>query len=206
LKNKALLASTITVLVLIIDQVSKIWIKTTMRINDQVNIIGSWLKLHFVENEGMAMGISWGGEIGKYSLTIFRIIAIGAIIYYIYVLIKNNASTFFVAVMSLILAGAIGNVIDSLFYGLIFSDSYHQIASFVPWGSGYTSFMQGHVVDMISVQLFTIPEWIPNYGGQKFFPFIFNIADAAISVGIILIVIFQKKFFPDTEEEMEVTN
>ena len=199
MKKKTLLAVGITVFILIIDQISKIWIKTSMRINDQVNVLGSWLRLHFVENEGMAMGISWGGEIGKYSLTIFRIIAIFAIIYYIYVLIKNNASKAFIVVMSLILAGAIGNVIDSLFYGLIFSESYHQIATFVPWGTGYTTFMQGHVVDMISVQLFTIPEFVPFYGGQKFFPFIFNIADAAISVGIILIVIFQKKFFPETE-------
>ena len=206
MKSKALLASAVTIFILIIDQISKIWIKTTMRINDQFNVFGSWFRIHFVENEGMAMGISWGGELGKYSLTIFRMIAICFIIYYIYILIKKNASKTFIVVMSLILAGAIGNVIDSLFYGLIFSESYHQIATVVPWGTGYTSFMQGHVVDMISVQLFKIPEFIPGYGGQKFFPFIFNIADAAISVGIILIVIFQKKFFPETEDEKVTTN
>lgn len=199
MKSKGLLAISVTVFILIIDQISKIWIKTNMRINDQFDFLGAWFRIHFVENEGMAMGISWGGEIGKYSLTLFRIVAIIAIIYYIYVLIKNNASKTFIVVMSLILAGAMGNVIDSLFYGLIFSDSYHQIASFVPWGTGYKSFMQGSVVDMISIQLFKIPEWVPAYGGQKFFPFIFNIADAAISVGIILIVIFQKKFFPEAE-------
>lgn len=197
MKQKALLATLTTVIVLLIDQITKIWVKLNMQINDSFNFLGSWLRIHFVENEGMAMGISWGGAIGKYSLTLFRIVAIIVIIYYIYKLIKNNASKTFVFVMSLVLAGAMGNVIDSLFYGLIFSDSYHQVATLVPWGNGYTSFMQGHVVDMISVQLFRIPEWVPKFGGQMFFPFIFNIADAAISVGIVLIVIFQKQFFPN---------
>ncbi len=97
--------------------------------------------------------------------------------------------------MALILAGAAGNVIDSLFYGLIFSESYTQVASFVPWGTGYTSFMQGHVVDMISIQLFKIPNWIPIYGGYTFFPFIFNIADSAIIVVIFLIFLFQNRLF-----------
>ena len=166
-----------------------------MVIGQEIKVFGSWFKLHFVENKGMAMGISWGGEIGKYSLTLFRIIAIGIIIYYIYTLIREKASKGLITVMALILAGATGNVIDSLFYGLIFSDSTHHVASFVPFGTGYKSFMQGSVVDMLSFQLFTIPEWIPLYGGQKFFPFIFNIADAAISIGIVLIIIFQKRFF-----------
>ena len=102
--------------------------------------------------------------------------------------------------MAFLLAGAMGNVFDSLFYGLIFSDSSYHVASFVPAGTGYKGFMQGNVVDMLSFQLFTIPNWIPIYGGQKFFPFIFNIADAAISVGIILIIIFQKRFFPEPAE------
>ena len=166
-----------------------------MVIGEEIKVFGSWFKLHFVENKGMAMGISWGGEIGKYSLTLFRIIAIGIIIYYIYTLIREKASKGLITVMALILAGATGNVIDSLLYGLIFSDSTHHVASFVPFGTGYKSFMQGSVVDMLSFQLFTIPEWIPLYGGQKFFPFIFNIADAAISIGIVLIIIFQKRFF-----------
>lgn len=173
-----------------------------MRINESFNFIGSWFQIHFVENKGMAMGISWGGEIGKYSLTLFRIVAIVAIGYYIYTLIKSKKSKLFIGIMALILAGAAGNVIDSLFYGLIFSESYTQVASFVPWGTGYTSFMQGHVVDMISIQLFKIPNWIPVYGGYTFFPFIFNIADAAISVGIILIILFQKRLF--AEKELQV--
>lgn len=171
-----------------------------MVIGEEFNLLGSVLKMHFVENEGMAMGISWGGELGKYSLTLFRIVAIGVISYYIFTLIKNKASKLFIAVMALILAGAMGNVLDSLFYGLIFSDSTYQVAQFVPWGTGYKSFMQGSVVDMISVQLFRIPLWVPAYAGQNFFPFIFNIADAAISVGIMLIVIFQSRFFPADED------
>ncbi len=171
-----------------------------MVLGQEIKVFGSWFKLHFVENEGMAMGISWGGELGKYSLTLFRIVAIGVIIYYIYTLIKTNAHKGLIAVMAFLLAGAMGNVFDSLFYGLIFSDSTYHVANFVPVGTGYKGFMQGNVVDMLSFQLFSIPNWIPLYGGQKFFPFIFNIADAAISVGIILIIIFQKRFFPEPAE------
>ena len=174
-----------------------------MVIGEEFNVLGSFLKMHFVENEGMAMGLSWGGELGKYSLTLFRIVAICLLTYYIFTLIKSQASKLFIGVMALILAGAMGNVFDSLFYGLIFSDSTYEVASFVPWGTGYKSFMQGNVVDMISVRLFKIPSWIPGYGGQYFFPFIFNIADAAISVGIVLVVIFQKRFFPSLEEDEE---
>ena len=199
MKSRSFIALSITFLVLVFDQWSKIWIKTHMRINEQFNFIGSWFQIHFVENKGMAMGISWGGEIGKYSLTLFRIIAIIAIAYYLFTLIKAHKSKLFIGIMALILAGAAGNVIDSLFYGLIFSESYTQVAGFVPWGTGYTSFMQGHVVDMISIQLFKIPNWIPIYGGYTFFPFIFNIADAAISVGIILIILFQKRLFGEKE-------
>ena len=175
-------------------------IKTSMVLGQEIKVFGSWFKLHFVENEGMAMGISWGGELGKYSLTLFRIVAIGVIIYYIYTLIKTNAPKGLLAVMAFLLAGAMGNVFDSLFYGLIFSDSTYHVANFVPVGTGYKGFMQGNVVDMLSFQLFSIPNWIPLYGGQKFFPFIFNIADAAISIGIILIIIFQKRFFPEPAE------
>jgi len=172
-----------------------------MVIGEEFKVLGSFLRMHFVENEGMAMGLSWGGELGKYSLTLFRLVAIAVITFYIYTLIKSKASKLFIGVMSLILAGAMGNVFDSLFYGLVFSDSTYEVAQFVPWGTGYKSFMQGSVVDMISVQLFKIPSWFPVYGGQYFFPFIFNIADAAISIGIILVVIFQHRFFLSTEEK-----
>lgn len=177
-----------------------------MVLGQEIRVFGSWFKLHFVENEGMAMGISWGGELGKYSLTLFRIVAIAVIIYYIYTLIKSKASTALIAVMALVLAGAMGNVLDCLFYGLIFSDSTHEVARFVPWGTGYKPFMQGNVVDMLSFQLFRIPEFIPIYGGQKFFPFIFNVADAAISVGIILILIFQKRLFQHQDLDSQATN
>jgi signal peptidase II len=201
LKSRTVLVLAITSIILFLDQISKIMIKTSMVLGQETKMLGSWFKLHFVENEGMAMGISWGGELGKYSLTLFRIVAIGVIIYYIYTLVKSNASKGLIAIMALVLAGAMGNVFDSLFYGLIFGDSTHEVASFVPWGTGYKSFMQGNVVDMLSFQLFRIPNWFPGYGGQKFFPFIFNIADAAISVGIILIIVFQKIFFAEPEQE-----
>ncbi len=174
-----------------------------MVLGEQTKIFGDWFRLYFVENEGMAMGISWGGELGKYSLTLFRIVAIAVIIYYIYTLIKKEAPKLFVGIMALVLAGAMGNVIDSLFYGLIFSDSTYEVAQFVPWGEGYKSFMQGNVVDMLSFQLFRIPSWVPMYGGQQFFPFIFNIADAAISVGIILIVVFQSRFFVEETKTVQ---
>lgn len=201
LKSRALLAFGITFFVLLIDQVSKIWVKTNMVLSEEFKVLGSWFRIHFVENEGMAMGISWGGELGKYSLTMFRIVAIIVLIYYIFTLVKKQESKLFIGIMALILAGAMGNVFDSLFYGMVFSDSTFHVAQWVPWGKGYKSFMQGSVVDMLSFQLFTIPSWIPVYGGHKFFPFIFNIADAAISVGIVVLIIFQNRFFPDKEEE-----
>ncbi|MEZ4977983.1 MAG: lipoprotein signal peptidase [Chitinophagales bacterium] len=209
MNKRSLLVFALSFLVLLIDQVTKILVKTTMYINQEFQLFGSWFNIHFVENEGMAMGISWGGELGKYSLTLFRIVAIIVLIVYIHSLIKKKASMALLATMALILAGAMGNVFDSLFYGLVFSDSYGQVASLVPWGTGYRSFMQGHVVDMISIQLFRIPSWFPLYGGQKFFPFIFNVADAAISVGIVLLVIFQKNFFieePSSSEEQVAEN
>ncbi|MCD8528805.1 MAG: lipoprotein signal peptidase [Chitinophagales bacterium] len=203
MKQGTLVALITTFIVLIIDQVSKIWVKTTMRIGEEIPILGHWFKLHFVENEGMAMGLSWGGVVGKYALTSFRMIAIVLIAIYIYKLIKKGSPVLYVFVMSLILAGAAGNVIDCLFYGLTFSESnFMEVAHTVPFGNGYEPFMQGYVVDMLSFQLFRIPSWVPGYGGQMFFPFIFNIADAAISVGIVLIVIFQKRFFVEEVKEV----
>lgn len=200
MKAKSLIAIGITLLLVFLDQFTKILVKTTMRIGEEINVLGHWFNIHFIENEGMAMGLSFGGEMGKYSLSIFRIIAIIAIIIYLYRLIKKNSPTGLIIVMSLILAGAIGNVIDCMFYGLIFSDSYSQVATWVPFGEGYKGFLQGNVVDMVSFQLFPIPEWVPGVGGRKFFPYIFNVADAAISIGIFLLFIFQNKFFPENAE------
>lgn len=194
MSKNSLIAWVVVVVVVLIDQVSKIWIKTNMYLYQSYDILGNWFKIYFVENEGMAFGMAWGGVWGKYALTSFRIVAIAVLIWYISSLIKKKAPTFFIFTMSLILAGAIGNVIDSLVYGLIFSDSYHQIATVFP-DKGYAPFMQGRVVDMLYFPLFEWPEWIPFLGGQTFFNAIFNVADSAITVGLALILIFQRKFF-----------
>ncbi len=196
LTKKAIISIAITLSILFLDQSTKIWVKTNMIINQEFPLIGSWLQIHFVENPGMAMGLSFGGEIGKYSLTLFRIIAIIVLTGFIFRFIRRGASTLVIILLSLVYAGAIGNVIDCLFYGMVFTSSYGQVAEFVPWGMGYSSFMQGNVVDMISVRLFKIPRFIPIYGGLIFFPFIFNVADAAISLSVVLMLIFQKKIFP----------
>ncbi|MGB1316428.1 MAG: lipoprotein signal peptidase, partial [Chitinophagales bacterium] len=196
MNKKGFLAVAIVFTVLLIDQVSKIIIKTSMRLEESFAVFGNWFYIHFTENPGMAMGMEWGGVAGKYALTSFRIVAIFGISYYIYTLIKNKAHTGFVAAMSLILAGAAGNIIDSLVYGLIFSKStIFKVASSFPADGGYTTFMQGKVVDMLYFPLFYLPEWVPVMGGHKFFPYIFNVADAAITIGVFIIVIWQKKFF-----------
>ncbi len=194
MNNKGTTAILTVFLVILIDQISKIMVKTSMRLEDSFNVLGTWFQIHFTENPGMAMGISWGGVFGKYALSGFRIIAIAFLTYYIYTLIKKKAHTGFIFAMSLILAGAAGNIFDSLFYGLFFSEStIFEVATAFP-EIGYTTFMQGKVVDMLYFPMFYMPEWVPVLGGHKFFPYIFNVADAAISIGVIIILLFQKRF------------
>ena len=196
MNKKGLTAIVIVFVVLLIDQVSKIYIKTSMHLEESFPVFGKWFYIHFTENPGMAMGLEWGGVAGKYALSGFRIIAIVVISYYIYTWVKKKAHTGFIAAMSLILAGAAGNIFDSLFYGLVFTKStiFDIATAFSPEG-GYTTFMQGKVVDMLYFPMFYMPEWVPMLGGHNFFPYIFNVADAAISVGVVIIIIFQKKFF-----------
>ena len=171
-----------------------------MRLEDSYAVLGNWFYIHFTENPGMAMGLSWGGEIGKYALSGFRVVAISFLIYYISTLIKKKVHTGFIVAMSLILAGAIGNIIDSLVYGLIFSEStVFKIAHLFPAEGGYTTFMQGKVVDMFYFPLFYMPNWVPVLGGNNFFPYIFNVADAAITIGVFIILIFQKQFFTESK-------
>ncbi len=184
------------ILVLVIDQALKVWIKTNMMLGQEIAFF-DWFIIHFTENKGMAFGMEFGGNIGKYILSIFRIIAIAAIGFYLTQLVKLNTKKGIVFSIALILAGAIGNMIDSAFYGLIFSESYGQIASV--FEGGYSGILQGKVVDMFYFPLFKgiLPSWIPFKGGDYFIFFrpVFNVADAAISVGVINLLIFHRKFF-----------
>jgi len=184
------------VFVLILDQLLKIWIKTNLMIGQEIHVF-DWFIIHFTENNGMAFGIEFGGNLGKYILSIFRIIAIVAITIYWFKLANTKVKKGIIYSVSLILAGAIGNMIDSAFYGMIFSESYGQIATV--FKGGYSSFLQGKVVDMFYFPLINghFPNWFPFVGGNHFIFFrpIFNIADAAISTGVINILIFHRSFF-----------
>ncbi len=192
--KKGLIAVLVIVAVLFADQASKIWVKTHMSLYDMVHVTG-WFKIYFVENNGMAFGIE---AIGKLFLSVFRIVAVCAISVYLFRIVKEKYKVGFIACISLVLAGAFGNIIDSVFYGVIFDASYPgHVARFVPWGEGYESLLHGKVVDMLYLPLIegTYPNWMPFVGGKEFlfFRFIFNIADSAISVGMVLIIIFYRK-------------
>ncbi len=210
--KKSLIVTLIIILVLILDQWLKVWVKLNMPYGSSFDILElSWAKIHFVENNGMAFGLSYGGVAGKFILSTFRIAMVGVLIYILRSLIKSKESIGLLISFSLIIAGAMGNIIDSMFYGLLFSESnYHlgNLAEFMPEGGGYAPFLQGMVVDMFSFPLFsgTYPEWIPKIGGSRFtfFSFIFNVADAAISVGVASILLFHRGFFK--QEKNKVNN
>ncbi len=207
--------------VLLADQALKVYIKTTFCYNQDVPIFGlSWARLHFVENEGMAFGITFDWAYGKLLLSLFRIAMVGALIWYLRLLIKAGAPLGFLYSVGLITAGALGNIIDSAFYGLIFTESpYHDCvpAQLVPPGQGYGSFLHGKVVDMFYFPIvwLRMPEWLPWIGGQEwlFFSPIFNVADAAITIGVAIILLFQRRFFREehpqpkpAEETMPLEN
>lgn len=194
------------IIILLIDQISKIYIKTHFKLQDSVEVF-SWFKIFFIENEGMAWGTRISDFIpyisdrtGKAALTLFRIVAILGIGYWLYDATKNKASNILIWSIALIFAGALGNIIDSVFYGVLFNDSYMQVATFLPEGGGYDTFLHGRVVDMLYFPLYKgyLPEWLPYYGGNyfTFFEPVFNIADMAISTGFIMLIVFNKKAFP----------
>ena len=198
------LAILVIILILVFDQILKVWIKTSFVLGEELNVFGNWFILHFVENKGMAFGFEFSGKFGKVILTLFRLIAATAIYWYLLKLIKKGIPNGLVISIALIFAGAIGNVIDSAFYGLIFSDSFGRIAEVFPAGGGYASFLHGSVVDMLFFPLIdtTFPTWLPFVGGEEFMFFrpVFNIADSAITVGITIILIFYRKFFAEEEK------
>ncbi len=196
--KKGHIALLIVFSVLLIDQVVKIWIKTTMVLGQEIRV-ADWFIIHFTENNGMAFGLEFAGKTGKYILTIFRIAAVSAIGFYINHLIKTKAPIGVVIGFSLIFAGAVGNIIDSMFYGLIFEDSLYRVSGVFPSGGGYSSFLQGRVVDMFYFPIIkgVYPSWSPIYAGQPFIFFrpVFNIADSAITSGIMWMLIFHRNFF-----------
>jgi signal peptidase II len=196
----------IVVLVLIADQTLKFWIKTHLNFQQEFVIFPNWFRIHFIENDGMAYGMKFGGDFGKVFLTLFRLAAVVIGLRYMKKLVEQKQHTGLLICGSLILAGAAGNLIDSMFYGMIFSTSgYYDVAKFLPAGGGYGSFLHGNVVDMLYFPIYEgyLPKWIPFKGGDYFVFFrpIFNIADAAISVGVISILVFQRRFFGKQHEK-----
>lgn len=197
--KKALL---IIILVLIVDQISKIYIKTSFFYNEEV-VVFDWFRIHFIENNGMAWGAEFGGRAGKLFLTIFRLFAITGIGYWLYTSIKKNAHTALIVAVSLIFAGAMGNIIDSVFYGVIFdTPGGHDTATLFA-EQPYGKLFFGKVVDMLYFPMWEgdLPSWIPYYGGKPFtfFNAIFNVADTAISTGVGILIVFNKKVFPKNE-------
>ena len=205
LRNKSIL---LIILILFIDQFVKIWIKTHMIIGDEYHVFGNWFIIHFTENNGMAFGMEFWGRTGKLFLSLFRIVAISAIGYFLIKLIKENAKTGFVIGISMIMAGAIGNLLDSAFYGLVFSDSLTEVARFLPSGGGYASFLHGRVVDMLYFPIIntSYPDWLPFVGGKPFIFFspVFNIADSAITTGVFYLLIFERKHLFGKIEHKEI--
>lgn len=213
-KKKCTIAAAIIVLLLLIDQAIKVAVKLNMNIGEEI-VVFDWFRISFIENRGMAFGMEIGS---KLFLSLFRIVAVGGLTWYIWKKIKEGARMGYIVVLSMIYAGAAGNIFDSLFYGEIFTASHPYYtdlppAQLVPWGEGYASILMGNVVDMFSFPLFhgTFPNWFPVWGGEDFtfFSAIFNFADACISVGVVVLFLFYRNDFnnvkatPPTAENIE---
>lgn len=196
----------IIALIIIADQALKIWIKTSFpfgHVKDVMSI--SWFKLYFIENKGMAWGWEFGGDWGKMLLTLFRLAAVIFGTWYLFRIVKQKYSKGFIICAALIYAGALGNLIDSMFYGMIFEESSYSYVSRIFPAEGYAGFLHGRVVDMLYFPIIksTYPSWLPFVGGNEFefFSPIFNIADASISIGVITLFVFQKRFFKKHQDE-----
>lgn len=200
-------ASIIIVLILLVDQISKLYIKTNFVLGEEIRVF-DWFSILFVENEGMAWGVQLPGAYGKLLLTSFRLIAIVGIGYWLWDSVRKKAPKIAIITISLVFAGAFGNIIDSVFYGVIFDHSYGQVAELFA-ADPYGTLLHGKVVDMLYFPLWSgyLPEWIPFWGGDyfTFFEPVFNIADTAITVGMFLLVIFNKKAFPEEEKKVKKT-
>lgn len=198
-------AGLLIALILIIDQVSKIYIKTNFHLGEEIRVF-DWFRILFVENEGMAWGVKLPGSYGKLLLTSFRLLAIVGIAYWLYDSIKKGLPKVVLLALCLVFAGALGNIVDSVLYGVIFNDSMGQVASLFPEAGGYASLFHGKVVDMLYFPLWSgyLPEWLPFKGGDYFVFFepVFNVADMSISVGIGLLLLFNKSAFPKTEPKV----
>ncbi len=199
----------IVALVILIDQALKFWIKTSFPYGHVMDMGGQrWAQLYFIENPGMAWGMELGGNWGKLILTLFRLAAVTFGSWYLVRIVKQGYSTGFIICAALIYAGALGNLIDSMFYGMIFEESsYSHVAKAFPAGSNYGGFLKGKVVDMLYFPMVhsTFPSWMPFVGGKEFefFSPIFNIADASISIGVITLLLFQKRFLHKNEPEVK---
>ena len=194
------------ILLVVIDQVIKVLVKTNMTLGQHYSVLGDWFQILFVENKGMAFGMAFGGVVGKYFLTVFRIVLFGALCWWISTLLKRGnghdvladsdrpspVPTGVLVGLTLITAGAFGNIIDCLFYGLIFTESTYETVATL---GSYAPFMQGKVVDMLYFPLWTWPDWVPGLGGHIFFEPVFNFADSCVTCGAIYLILFHWKFF-----------
>jgi len=192
------------VIILVIDQISKIYIKTNFKLYESIEVF-SWFKILFIENEGMAWGAKIPGSYGKIILTVFRLFAIVGIGWWLWDSNRKKAPKILLLSIALIFAGAMGNIIDSVFYGVFFNDSLGQVAAFLPESGGYAPLLKGKVVDMLYFPLYddVLPDWIPIWGGERFVFFepVFNIADMAISTGFGILLVFHKKAFPKKDKD-----